>query len=423
MARRQFRAHRRRRRHAPYMSRSAFASAAGLSAGALLFLALSFIAPLVDSHPATSRGLRSPAGPSHVGGQRREERSPREAGRGTTPQRPPPPRVRRRSLQQSPICSCAPRAFTVTLDLLNDCLDDTFEANGGIARTDCLVQVGNPDDAVAAAGAEDEADPAAPPRPTVEQILATIPWVSGGGKESKSRPRRDGERSRRTDDRERNRKKGDRDRLRRLQGGGPSVPEVVVSVTFIEIDADGVVIGVNDQFTNVEFTTGSSFRLESVSGQLALDVPLADQLDLVPSTVVLFMIGINEDGEEVRGRFVLQYTNSCDSDGVAVRDGDVLAWSEWTDMDEQETEFCPANAGGTGTPTDESPDTLGPTVSQFLHVHGDPWPCCSLLAFGLREVALNLPNSTRDFPCVGLSCIPSSGFSRAPGCAHNAAHS
>ena len=47
-----------------------------------------------------------------------------------------------RQLQQS--CSCAPRSFTVTLDLFNTCNDDTVEGNGGIANTACTIEVGDP---------------------------------------------------------------------------------------------------------------------------------------------------------------------------------------------------------------------------------------------------------------------------------------
>lgn len=148
--------------------------------------------------------------------------------------------------------------------------------------------------------------------------------------------------------------RGRRRRRRRLQDDDPAVPTVVLSVTFIEINAVGDVINVDDRFTNVEFVTGAAFRLESVSSGLVPGVPLADQPDLIPTTAVLFMIGLNADGEEVRGRFTLGYTNGC---------GDVLAWTRWVDVEDQDGEFCPANSGGTGAPTAEPGDSPNPTAA------------------------------------------------------------
>ena len=40
------------------------------------------------------------------------------------------------------------------------------------------------------------------------------------------------------------------------------------------------------------------------------------------------MIGTNDRGEEVRGRFTFGYNNDCDVDAYGVMDGDVYAWNE-----------------------------------------------------------------------------------------------
>ena len=93
----------------------------------------------------------------------------------------------------------------------------------------------------------------------------------------------------------------------------------IVSVTFIEIK-NGTVVNVDDQNTNVDFITGSSFKFESISNLLSPDIAIKYQLDFVPISSAIFMIGGNADGEEVRGRFVLRYRNSCDGEnGVTVR--------------------------------------------------------------------------------------------------------
>ena len=83
------------------------------------------------------------------------------------------------------------------------------------------------------------------------------------------------------------------------------------------------------------------------------------------------MIGENADGEEVRGRFVLRYSNSCDAteNGVAVREGDVLAWNVWSEVEDQLGVFCPANNGGLSrAPTISPVGTLSPTVSSLCIV-------------------------------------------------------
>ena len=87
----------------------------------------------------------------------------------------------------------------------------------------------------------------------------------------------------------------------------------IVSVTFIEIQ-NGTVINVDDQNTNVDFITGSSFKFESISNLLSSDIGIKYQLDFVPNSSVIFMIGENSDKEEVRGRFVLRYRNSWDGE-------------------------------------------------------------------------------------------------------------
>ena len=100
----------------------------------------------------------------------------------------------------------------------------------------------------------------------------------------------------------------------------------IVLVTFMEIRND-TVINVNDQNTNMDFITGSSFKFESISNLLSSDIGIKYQLDFVPNSSVIFMISENDGREEVHGRFVLKYRNSCyGKNSVAVRDG---GWDGW----------------------------------------------------------------------------------------------
>ena len=100
----------------------------------------------------------------------------------------------------------------------------------------------------------------------------------------------------------------------------------IVSVKYIEIQ-NGTVINVDDQNTNVDFITGSSFEFESISNLLSPDIAIKYQWDFVPNSSVIFMISENDGREEVHGRFVLKYRNSCyGKNGVAVRNG---GWDGW----------------------------------------------------------------------------------------------
>ena len=345
-----------------------------------------------------------------------------------------------RTLQQQQ-CSCAPRSFTITLDLSRDCLVNTLVSKGGIEDTDCTIEVGNPNDAGTALLAEsdeslegvveevlsnlteedeqeeqeedataqgisieliddgksDQLDshqlalPAAmsmmlvddtanqQQESLIEEILASIPWLETTTTASTSprrgRNKKDGVTSttttppsrtrrkkkktddaatnnKRKSDNKKKRKGNKRRRLRRLQEG-PSTPVSINSVTFIEIDSSGNVINVDDQFTNVDFVTGSSFGLQSISGFLDQNVPIEDQTQFIPETGVLFYIGQDSSGEEVRGRFVWQYTNGCGDNEIAIEDGEEFGWSTWSTVEDQVEDFCPAT--GNDGPTPPSP--------------------------------------------------------------------
>ena len=133
----------------------------------------------------------------------------------------------------------------------------------------------------------------------------------------------------------------------------------IVSVTFIKIQ-NGTIINVDDWNTNVGFTTDSSFKFESISNLLLPDIAIKYQLDSVPTSPVIFMIGENADGEEVRGKFGLRYRNSCDGEnGVAVWEGGEMAGK----VEDQLGVFCLANNGGLlQAPTISPVGTLSLTV-------------------------------------------------------------
>lgn len=82
------------------------------------------------------------------------------------------------------------------------------------------------------------------------------------------------------------------------------------------------------------------------------------------------MIGENSMGDEVRGRFVWRYSNSCarGQGGVPISVGDELGWSIWSAVTKQLVEFCPASGNETDIPVSASPTmdvTLEPTVREY----------------------------------------------------------
>ena len=154
---------------------------------------------------------------------------------------------------------------------------------------------------------------------------------------------------------------------RTLQGGGPASPTRITSITLIEIDIEGTVINIDNSNNNVNLQGGDTIDFTSISNDLQPGVDIDDQLDLVPSTQVLFMVGENARGEEVRGRFVWRYTNSCNTNAQTIQVLDEIAWSVFSEVtDQTNEEFCPANSGG-GPPRPTPRPTSGNTVS-FVRV-------------------------------------------------------
>lgn len=256
-----------------------------------------------------------------------------------------------RNLQQS-ICSCSPRSFTVTLNLLQSCLDNTLEPNAGISSpTECTIEVGDPD---------------ASSR-KLEHSFAGI--------------------ANRFDEKSWDGyvKKTDLDNVnsnlhsqnsyfpRHLQDDQTTKPASITSITFIELNAIGTVINVDDQYKTGSFDNGSSISLQSISSTISENIPIENQLELVPSTQVLFMEGLNSAGEEVRGRFVWNYTNSCASNAIAIQQGDALAWVMFTDVEEQLGAICPASEDDVPTLAPLNVVPLNPTKSPtILEKTGDP---------------------------------------------------
>ena len=93
------------------------------------------------------------------------------------------------------------------------------------------------------------------------------------------------------------------------------------------------------------------------------------------------MVGENARGEEVRGRFVWRYTNSCNTNAQTIQVLDEIAWSVFSEVTDQTNEvFCPANSGG-GPPRPTPRPTSGNTVSLCV------W-CCIFCVIWVEFVIL-----------------------------------
>ena len=142
----------------------------------------------------------------------------------------------------------------------------------------------------------------------------------------------------------------------------------ITSATLVEIGPTGTIINVDDRYADgADFADGDSFSLDSASSRLDPDAPIEGQLDLVPTTQVLFLVGRDARGGEVRGRFTFVHSNSCGGDAIGIAAGDAFGWLSFGDGTTGPIgEFCPAAArqggGGLGPSSPPPRPTRLPTT-------------------------------------------------------------
>lgn len=232
--------------------------------------------------------------------------------------------LKQRNLQT--ICSCAPQAFSFTLLLAQDCAVNTLQANPGISDTNCAI-VNATTDAALLAG-DDQMIAVAGADVPLDEILACIPWINRCEESSFEEPIRE----------------------RELQTGSP-IPSFITSIQFIELDSSGTVIQIDDSQNNINAVSGDTFSYASRASQLDPTQSIDTQLGIVPKTAVLFLVGFNDDGDEIRGRFVWEYTNGCGDDELTVIGGEDYAWISFDQVERASPEFCPALNDETPAPT------------------------------------------------------------------------
>ena len=234
--------------------------------------------------------------------------------------------VTERNLQT--ICSCSPRAFSFTLLLAQDCSVNTLGDNPGISDTTCAIVNATTDTAVSV-NADDQMIAVADADVPIEEIISCIPWL---------------------DNCESDLKHDEPIRNRELQTGSP-IPSVITSIQFIELDSDGTVIQIDDSQNNIDAVSGDTFSYASEASQLDPNEDISLQLDIVPKTAVLFMVGFNDDGDEIRGRFVWEYTNGCGEDELTIVGSEDYGWISFDQVDKAIPNFCPALNDETPAPS------------------------------------------------------------------------
>ena len=230
-----------------------------------------------------------------------------------------------RNLQD--ICVCSPRAFSFTLLPGQDCSINTIESNPGISDTSCvIVNVTTANTNTITSMAEDDDAPIIleDVDVSVEEIIGCIPWLDPKNCDP-------GEDIVEVEDGKKRLLHTEIIGKHRLLQSGSPIPEIITSIQFIELDSEGAVIQIDDSQINIDppAVSGDTFAFASVSSLLDPAADISSQLDRVPKTAVLFMVGFNEDGDQIRGRFVWEYTNGCGIDEVPIFGDEDFAWASF----------------------------------------------------------------------------------------------
>ena len=257
-----------------------------------------------------------------------------------------------RSLQEESICTCSPTSFTISLAFDQTCANNDVLFNLGIASTDCTITDGNGSSGGGGGSSGDDnltplvddgvLDDDAPGDnigttggglPSIDEILADIPWLLTK-KQKEKLAKKEAKQEAKLNRKNNQAATSDGaiasaatapEPIRFLQDTS-MVPVVITSMQFLELDIDGNVINIDDSFNDITALDGDSFTYDSVSSNLSTDLVIEDQLDFVPDTGVLFLIGANADGVEVRGRFVWRYTLGCGFEDFTIEDGMEFGW-------------------------------------------------------------------------------------------------
>eukprot|EP00956_Cyclotella_meneghiniana_P014236 scaffold21256_cov40-Cyclotella_meneghiniana.AAC.3 len=174
------------------------------------------------------------------------------------------------------------------------------------------------------------------------------------------------------------------------------IPTVITSIQLFEFNSVEAVINIDNTHSDLDAVSGNTFAYVSKASDLDPSIPLTAQLDNVPKTAVLFMVGYNDNGDEIRGRFNWEYTNGCGKDEFTIMGGEDYGWISFDQVDGAMPEFCPALNDETDAPTN-SP--MSPPTSPFVSV---------------APTTMNPTNSPSSSPSTSPTSSPSASPSATP---------
>lgn len=225
------------------------------------------------------------------------------------------------------ICSCSPTEFEFVLNLDQECGNDIFESNPGLAESFCTVD----QNVVVPTAASDEGDDEddAEDEPLRRRSLqGQWQWRTYTPTYSPTSEVVD----------EVMLRLGEEDIPTPLVGDEENEEEEeddpvieVVSIQFLEFDISNElkVINQDNTYANVSLASGNRIKFTSVSSFLDTTLPLDSQMDspvLVPGGASLILYGKTESGKVVRNRFFWTYSMDCENVPVTV--GNKLGWIE-----------------------------------------------------------------------------------------------
>lgn len=212
--------------------------------------------------------------------------------------------ITNRSLQQ--LCSCSPTQYVFELALdRGNCSIDEIGSLPGIQQTTCITFGGI---------TADEVNPAEYVISSAD-ILASIPWIDVNEDQKSSKLEKKELMKLRKDNESLNESRTEelpvsfKESIRFLQA--TEAPVIVNSVQFIEIDSSGSTLHDVKQTFIPGLVNGEVFSFTSASSLLNTDFPLTSQQTFIPETALLFIEGLNSQGQLFLARLAWRFANGC----------------------------------------------------------------------------------------------------------------
>ncbi|KAL3795445.1 hypothetical protein HJC23_000803 [Cyclotella cryptica] len=265
----------------------------------------------------------------------------------------------KRALEQ--LCSCSPIQYMFELALDGGgCSIDEIRSLPGIQQTTCVSFGGITTNQV---DAEEYVVSSA-------DILASIPWIDIDENQKLSKQQKkdlmklEKENESLKEGRIAEPPGSFRESIRRLQS--TEVPAIVNSVQFIEINAFGIILQDVKQSYIPGLVHGEKFSFTSASSLVTTELSLTAQQTFIPETAVLFIEGLNSEGQLILTRLAWRFGNGCGVEEHVMKGGEGLGIVDFIGITIAPAIFCPANYAPDYTPTLSPSRYYQPTLSPNL---------------------------------------------------------